>query len=165
MTLYTHSAAPLGRILLTSNGEALTSLHLVHTEPEPDWQHDPAWFTPVIEQLDAYFTGTLTAFDLPLAPEGTPFQQRVWAALRELPYGTTTSYGALAHTLGDAKLTRAVGTANGRNPIGIIIPCHRVIGADGSLTGYAGGLDNKQFLLDLEAKHAGVPSPIQPSLF
>ncbi|MEM8608019.1 MAG: methylated-DNA--[protein]-cysteine S-methyltransferase [Myxococcota bacterium] len=165
MMLYTHYTAPLGRILLTSNGEALTSLHLLNTEPQPDWQHDLSWFTTVFEQLDAYFSGSLTTFDLPLAPEGTPFQQRVWAALLNLPYGTTTSYGALAQSLGDVKLTRAVGTANGRNPIGIIIPCHRVIGADGSLTGYAGGLDNKRFLLSLEARHAGVPSPIQPSLF
>ncbi|GAB5521762.1 MAG: methylated-DNA--[protein]-cysteine S-methyltransferase [Rhodothermales bacterium] len=163
--LYTLYTAPHTSILLTSNGEALTSVQQRATTPPLNARHDPAWFAPVIEQLDAYFAGTLTNFDLPLAPTGTPFQQRVWAALKDLPYGTTTSYGALAHMLGDPKLTRAVGSANGRNPIGIIIPCHRVIGADGSLTGYAGGLENKRFLLDLEAKHAGVPSPIQPTLF
>jgi methylated-DNA-[protein]-cysteine S-methyltransferase len=105
---------------------------------------------PVRRQLEAYFQGTLRAFDLPVAPRGTPFQLRVWAELRRIPYGATISYGELARRLGDPKLTRAVGAANGANPISIIIPCHRVIGADGSLTGYGGGLEVKRELLALE---------------
>lgn len=110
-----------------------------------------------IAQLEAYFAGQLKQFNLPLAPQGTPFQQRVWQLLQLVPYGRTDSYGNLAKQLGDVKTTRAVGTANGSNPIAIIIPCHRIIGANGSLTGYAGGLDRKQFLLALESN--------QPQLF
>lgn len=105
-------------------------------------------------QIRAYFAGALTDFDLPLAPEGTPFQQAVWAALLTLPYGATTHYGALAEALGRPSAARAVGAAVGRNPLWLIIPCHRVIGRDGALTGYAGGLDRKRALLDLEAAHA-----------
>lgn len=103
-------------------------------------------------QLAEYFGGTRQAFDLPLAPVGTPFQQKVWAALRGLPYGTTTTYGALAHHLGDAGAVRAVGRANGANPLAIVVPCHRVIGAGGKLTGFAGGLAHKQWLLRHEAR-------------
>jgi len=110
-----------------------------------------------ITQLEAYFAGQLKQFNLPLAPQGTPFQQRVWQLLQQVPYGRTDSYGNLAKQLGDVKTTRAVGTANGSNPIAIIIPCHRIIGANGSLTGYAGGLARKQFLLALESN--------QPQLF
>lgn len=111
---------------------------------------DPDVLLPVRRQLEAYFQGRLRAFDLPIAPRGTPFQLRVWAELRRIPYGRTISYGELARRLGDPKLTRAVGAANGANPISIIIPCHRVIGADGSLVGYGGGLDVKRGLLALE---------------
>jgi len=106
-------------------------------------------------QLDEYFAGERRTFDLPLAPRGTPFQQRVWSALRDMPYGATTSYGALALRLGDPNATRAVGAANGRNPISIIVPCHRVIGASGSLTGFGGGLERKRWLLEHEARTAG----------
>ena len=116
-------------------------------------------------QLDAYFEGSLRTFDLPLAPAGTPFQQAVWQLLSEIPYGATTTYGSIAASLGDAAKTRAVGAATGRNPIGIIIPCHRVIGADGSLTGFAGGLTTKVRLLDIEARHTGKPRWSQPGLF
>jgi len=105
-----------------------------------------------VRQLGEYFQGVRKVFELDLAPRGTPFQRRVWAALLEIPFGATLSYGALARRLGNPLLTRAVGTANGANPIGIIIPCHRVIGADGSLTGYAGGLPLKQALLELEGE-------------
>src|SRR5690606_40805710 len=101
-------------------------------------------------ELDAYFAGRLRAFSVPVAPRGTPFQQRVWAALREIPYGSTTTYGAIAAKLGAQAAVRAVGAANGANPIPIIVPCHRVIGANGSLTGFGGGLERKRFLLDLE---------------
>jgi methylated-DNA-[protein]-cysteine S-methyltransferase len=112
---------------------------------------DAAVLEPVRRQLAAYFRGELKAFDLPLAPRGTPFQLRVWGELRAIPYGRTLSYGELSRRLGDPNLTRAVGAANGANPISIIVPCHRVIGTDGSLVGFGGGLDVKRFLLDLEA--------------
>lgn len=112
-------------------------------------------FKAAAEQLDAYFAGELTAFDLPLAPRGSEFQQRVWAALQEIPYGETESYGDLAERIGSPGAARAVGLANGKNPIGIVIPCHRVVGSDGSLTGYGGGLDRKRQLLDLELAVSG----------
>ncbi len=112
-------------------------------------------FKTAADQLDAYFAGVLTRFDLPLAPVGSEFRQRVWAALQEIPYGQTESYGELAERIGSPGGARAVGLANGKNPIGIIIPCHRVVGADGSLTGYGGGLDRKKQLLDLEARVGG----------
>ena len=106
-------------------------------------------------QLEQYFAGERTEFDLPLAPEGTPFQQRVWAELVRIPFAETRSYGQLAQQLGSPGGSRAVGLANGRNPIGIIVPCHRVVGAAGSLTGYGGGLERKRLLLDLESRVAG----------
>jgi methylated-DNA-[protein]-cysteine S-methyltransferase len=104
-------------------------------------------FVTAATQLSAYFGGALTEFDLPLAPKGTDFQRKVWAGLRTIPFGQTVSYGELARRLGSPAASRAVGLANGRNPIAIVVPCHRVIGADGSLTGYGGGLDRKRFLL------------------
>ena len=103
-----------------------------------------------VRQLRAYFDGSLTGFDLPLNPQGTPFRKKVWAALQEIPYGETRSYGQLAEMVGQPRAVRAVGGANHHNPIAILIPCHRVIGADGSLTGYGGGMDKKEFLLRLE---------------
>ena len=112
-------------------------------------------FKTAADQLDDYFAGALTRFDLPLAPAGSEFQQRVWAALQEIPYGQTESYGELAERIGSPGGARAVGLANGKNPIGIIIPCHRVVGADGSLTGYGGGLDRKKQLLELETRVGG----------
>ena len=112
-------------------------------------------FDAAREQLDAYFAGELEAFDLDLAPHGTPFQLRVWDELRRIPFGQTISYSQLARRLGDAKLVRAVGLANGRNPISIIVPCHRVIGASGNIVGYAGGLDRKRWLLAHERRVAG----------
>jgi methylated-DNA-[protein]-cysteine S-methyltransferase len=112
-------------------------------------------FKAAADQLDAYFAGQLTTFDLPLAPYGSEFQQRVWAALQEIPYGETESYGQLAERIGSSGAARAVGLANGRNPIGIVIPCHRVVGSNGSLTGYGGGLDRKRQLLDLELAVSG----------
>lgn len=115
-----------------------------------DAHHDPEAFADVEAQLAAYFRGELTHFDVPLTLRGTPFQERVWAALLDIPYGTTTSYGELARRIGEPRASRAVGLANGRNPIGVIVPCHRVIGADGRLTGYGGGLPRKRHLLDLE---------------
>lgn len=112
-------------------------------------------------QLAEYFAGTRQTFDVPLDPVGTPFQQRVWLALREIPYGVTISYGTLANRIGNPRAVRAVGLANGRNPISIIVPCHRVIGASGQLTGYGGGLDRKRYLLELE-RAINPPAPALP---
>ncbi len=122
--------------------------------PGQDWQRDDALFVELFRQLDQYFAGKLRQFDLSLELKGTSFQKKVWQALGDIPYGETTSYGTLASRLGDPKKSRAVGTANGQNPLPIIIPCHRVIGADGSLTGFGGGLETKRFLLDHERRHA-----------
>lgn len=123
-------------------------------EPDPRGREAEP-FRAAADQLDAYFAGGRTFFDLPLAPHGSQFQQRVWAALQEIPYGETKSYGELAARIGSPGAARAVGLANGRNPIGIVIPCHRVIGSNGSLTGYGGGLDKKRALLDLELAFSG----------
>jgi methylated-DNA-[protein]-cysteine S-methyltransferase len=144
--------SPVGPLTLKSNGKALT--HCEFENPRyasPDAPlGDDAIIAKARKQLDQYFAGKLRAFDLPLAPEGTEFQQRVWAALLKIPYGVTRSYGQQATLIGSPKAVRAVGLANGRNPIAIIVPCHRVIGANGSLTGYGGGMPRKQLLLDLE---------------
>jgi methylated-DNA-[protein]-cysteine S-methyltransferase len=150
MTLYDTIDSPLGELLLTGDGQALTALHMDGL-PAPGWRRDPERFREVAEQLRAYFMGELREFDVRLAPHGTPFQQRVWAALRDIPYGATVSYAELAAAVGRPGAARAVGAANGRNPIAVVIPCHRVIGASGTLTGYGGGLPRKRLLLDLEA--------------
>ena len=123
-------------------------------EPDPRGREAQP-FKSAADQLDAHFSGELTTFDLPLAPRGSKFQQRVWAGLQEIPYGQTESYGELAERIGSPGAARAVGLANGRNPIGIVIPCHRVVGANGSLTGYGAGLDRKRRLLDLELAVSG----------
>jgi methylated-DNA-[protein]-cysteine S-methyltransferase len=152
--IYTLYPSPLGDILLARTDAGIS--HIVFQEgttamtPEPDWDHDATAFDDVAAQLDAYFAGELTDFDLPLAPEGTPFQLTVWQALQGIPYGETISYGELAQEIGRPTASRAVGAANGRNPLPIVIPCHRVIGQDGSLTGYGGGLRFKKALLSLE---------------
>jgi methylated-DNA-[protein]-cysteine S-methyltransferase len=153
---YTFLASPIGELLLTGDGDALTGVWFPDdrqtTTPDPSWRRDDGVFGEVTRQLTGYFGAELTEFQLPLKAHGTPFQLRVWEALRKIPYGVTTSYGKLAAELGDPRATRAVGLANGRNPIPIIIPCHRVIGADGSLTGYGGGMQRKQWLLALEGR-------------
>lgn len=143
--------SPIGPLLLTSNGRALTGVYMdAHQRgprPGDGWRRDAQALHAVRLQLQAYFGRELFAFDLPLAPPGTEFQQRVWRVLRTIPYAETISYGEQARRLGNAAAARAVGVANGRNPISIVVPCHRVIGADGSLTGYGGGLPRKQWLL------------------
>ncbi|HEX5322364.1 MAG TPA: methylated-DNA--[protein]-cysteine S-methyltransferase [Capsulimonadaceae bacterium] len=160
MTFYTTYESPIGPLLLVSNGEALTQLWLPKNgrsaEPKAEWtmNDDVPPFAAVRQQLEAYFEGQLTQFDLPLAPKGDSFQQKVWQELVNIPYGETTSYGAIARKLGDVALSRAVGSANGSNPIAIIVPCHRVIGSNGKLVGYAGGLETKKALLDFEASVA-----------
>ncbi|BBO76932.1 methylated-DNA--protein-cysteine methyltransferase [Desulfosarcina widdelii] len=126
------------------------------------WRRDPAYFSALKDQLSAYFAGEIQSFDAALFPEGTPFQMQVWAALKEIPYGSVVSYRWIADRIGKPKAMRAVGAANGRNPISIIIPCHRVIGSDGSLTGYGGGMDVKRRLLRLE--NPKLLTPTQTSL-
>ena len=146
--------SPIGPLTLTASDGALIGLTMEnqrHVRPaSPDWRRDDAWFADVAEQLDAYFAGDLTEFDLPMRLAGTQFQRRVWEGLCTIPYGQTLSYGALATRVGSPGGSRAVGLANGRNPIAVIVPCHRVIGANGSLTGYGGGLERKIALLELE---------------
>lgn len=154
--------SPVGPLTLVAEQGKLCGLYMDSQRHAPDGPDlgipgDPAHepFASAAAQLAEYFAGRRTAFDLPLAPAGTPFQLRVWAALRTIPYGQTVSYGQLASQIGSPAASRAVGLANGRNPISVVVPCHRVIGADGSLTGYGGGLHRKQFLLDLERAIAG----------
>ena len=151
---YTIVDSPIGRLLLAGDDTALRLLWFVEgrqvAAPESSWTEDAQPFREVSAQLSAYFAGRLRDFSVPVEPGGTPFQSRVWRALQDIPYGETESYGALARRLGDPKAVRAVGLANGANPISIIIPCHRVIGANGSLVGYGGGLPTKRALLDLE---------------
>ena len=145
--------SPIGDLLLTGDGRALTGLYMSPHKGRPEISEqlrDHPFFTDVIAQLGAYFAGERRSFDVALQPAGTPFQQRVWAELSRIPYGETISYAELAKRVGSPNGFRAVGQANGRNPISVIVPCHRVIGANGSLAGYGGGADRKRFLLDLE---------------
>jgi methylated-DNA-[protein]-cysteine S-methyltransferase len=144
--------------MLVSNGEALTGLYMT-PHPKAPGKRDDAPFHEARKQLGAYFAGELRDFNLPLAAEGTPFQQRVWAVLRTIPFGSTVSYGEIARRLDLPAASRAVGAANGRNPISVIVPCHRVIGANGTLTGYGGGLERKRWLLHHEAEILARSSP------
>ncbi len=156
MTIYTLLDSPLGKLALTSDGKHLTGIHFPRRDGRPAieraWQRGDA--APVLvqarAQLAEYFAGRRTRFDLPLQPEGTPFQQSVWRALSKVPFGRTSTYGALAAAIGRPTAARAVGAAAGANPLAIVVPCHRIIGADGTLTGYAGGLARKTKLLALE---------------
>ncbi len=154
VTCYQWIESPTGRLLLVADECGLRAVSFAEgrTPPQvsPDWKKDPALLREPVRQLRAFFAGELQRFDLPLKPEGTEFQLRVWNALLEIPYGETTSYGELARRLGNPAASRAVGLANGSNPIAIVIPCHRVIGSTGKLTGYGGGLENKRWLLDFE---------------
>lgn len=166
-TYYTHIDSPIGPLLLIGDGVALTGLHMANGKHpvaiEPHWQHDDGVFATAGDQLTAYFDNRRQVFDLPLKPAGTPFQQRVWTALLAIPFGQVESYGALARRIGKPTASRAVGMANGRNPISIIVPCHRVIGADGSLTGYGGGIERKRWLLTHEGWLDKAPSTIAES--
>ena len=166
--IYTYVASPLGDLLVVRDDRdavsgaagGLTGLYLPTgkhaTALHHDWHRDDAAFDDVCEQLDEYFAGNRREFTLPRNPVGTGFQEKVWAALAEIPYGETTTYAAVAATIGTPTGSRAVGLANGRNPISIIVPCHRVVGANGALTGYGGGLDAKRWLLAHELAHAGM---------
>jgi methylated-DNA-[protein]-cysteine S-methyltransferase len=162
-SLYTTFDSPIGTLLAVSDGDSLTRLDMQGgrrpTPIDPTWIRDDAH--PILaetrDQLEQYFGGDRNTFEVPLNMIGNGFESLVWAALREIPYGETTSYGAVARAIGHPSASRAVGLANGRNPIAVIVPCHRVIGADGSLTGYGGGLERKRLLLDLEAGVHSLP--------
>ncbi|HEY7196994.1 MAG TPA: methylated-DNA--[protein]-cysteine S-methyltransferase [Gaiellaceae bacterium] len=153
--LYTTTGSPLGELLLVGDETALRGLHMQDgprpVPVPPGWRRAPDAFAEAVEQLGEYFAGRLTEFDLPLEPGGSPFQRRVWDELGEIPYGETASYGEIARRIGRAQAARAVGAANGANPISIVIPCHRLVGSSGGLTGYGGGIERKQALLELEA--------------
>lgn len=141
--------SPIGTLTLAEEDGALTFL-LFGREELPGQEQETPLLRETVQQLEEYFSGSRQVFTIPLHPRGTPFREKVWAALREIPYGETRSYGQLAEMVGQPRAVRAVGGANHHNPIAILIPCHRVIGADGSLTGYGGGMDKKEFLLRLE---------------
>jgi methylated-DNA-[protein]-cysteine S-methyltransferase len=158
MQYFDYYESPFGQMLLVTSDTTLTGLHFVDEKYYPgvaaEWVRTPQanMIVRARQQLDEYFAGTRTEFDqLPVEPAGTEFQRTVWCKLQEIPYGTTINYGMLARRIGNANASRAVGAANGRNPISIVIPCHRVIGASGDLTGYAGGMARKDALLRLEA--------------
>jgi methylated-DNA-[protein]-cysteine S-methyltransferase len=166
----THVVLPshIGPLTLVAEDGMLTGLYMDMQAHRPgnsvlggegDPRAEP--FASAARQLGEYFAGRRTVFDLPLAPAGTQFQRRVWAALQAIPYGQTSSYGQLAQAVGSPSASRAVGLANGRNPIAVVVPCHRVIGADGSLTGYGGGLERKRYLLGLEAGTAADASAVR----
>jgi len=176
MMHYDFVDSPLGPLLVAGDEAGLRCINFQHgtapRAPEPDWVRGPGG--PVgeaLRQLAAYFGGRRRAFDLPLAAGGTPFQRRVWAALLTIPYGETITYGELARRVGRPTAARAVGAANGRNPLPVVVPCHRVIGGDGRLTGFYGGLHLKSGLLALEGATTGAPSApgrapaVQPALF
>ena len=151
-----------GTLILAGDEKGLRHLNFINGKhpvaTQGDWQRDTAYFAPVKTQLAAYFAGEHKTFEVDLFPEGTPFQMKVWSALLQVPYGKVVSYQWIAHRIGKPGAVRAVGAANGRNPISIIIPCHRVIGKDGTLTGYGGGIDVKQRLIRLENPEVFSPS-------
>ena len=166
LTVHDTMPSPVGELLLTATDDGLTRVYFERHRRmdaiDPAWgpaREYPGRAAEVLEaarsQLAAYFDGRLRAFDLPLAPRGSAFQQAVWALLRDIPYGETTSYGALAAKLGDPEATRAVAGANARNPISIVVPCHRVIGVHGALTGFGGGVEHKRWLLEHEGVLVG----------
>jgi len=161
---FTRLPTPVGELILTASDTAITGVYCPTSRRGPAPTHQAGWNQPsggpaaellarARQQLEEYFARTRTTFDLPLEALGSAFEHRVWNALRQIPYGTTTSYGALAKLLGDKHATRAVALANGKNPIPIIVPCHRVVGSKGELTGFGGGLETKRWLLDHELKN------------
>ena len=154
MTYYTLLSSPVGQLLLAGSKDTLERIHFVRGRtvltPDPGWIESAEVFHEAAQQLAAYFAGERTEFDLPMKPAGKPFQLRVWSELRRIPYGQTISYGQLARRIGQPTASRAVGLANGANPVPIVIPCHRVIGVNGKLTGFGGGIDVKEKLLALE---------------
>jgi methylated-DNA-[protein]-cysteine S-methyltransferase len=159
---YCYLDSPIGDLLLAGDDDALSLVSFpegsMRRDPEPDWIYNEKPFTAVRQQLTEYFAGERREFDLPLKLSGTEFQLSVLHALQQIPYGETMSYSDIAERIGRPRAVRAVGAANGRNPIPIIVPCHRVIGSHGDLTGFGGGLDTKEALLRLEAEHSQFPN-------
>jgi methylated-DNA-[protein]-cysteine S-methyltransferase len=160
-TYYTLQDSPIGELLLTATDHGISGLYMQNgrhapTGPDPSWQRAESRFTQVRQELDEYFAGQRRHFGVALDLLGTAFQRSVWQGLCSIAYGATESYATLAHRIGNPKAVRAVGLANGRNPVSIIVPCHRVIGSDGSLTGYGGGLERKRFLLEIEARQTAL---------
>lgn len=154
---HAHYVAPFGQLTVVGDGRSLRALSLSHQDLRAEYgEPDPSRFGDVFAQLTAYFAGRLERFDLSLAPEGTPFQRRVWSGLRTIPYGETRSYGWLARSLEPPSVARAVGQANGANPIAIVIPCHRVIGANGDMVGFGGGVPIKRWLIAHESAQMGL---------
>ncbi len=153
---YSEMDSPIGKLLLFGTERGLSGIYMTRQNHfdgiQKDWKRDDVKWRGVTRQLREYFAGKRRDFDIPLDVEGTEFQMKVWNALCKIPFGRTASYADIARKIGKPKAMRAVGMANGRNPVSIIVPCHRVIGADGSLTGYGGGLDRKKILLDLESR-------------
>jgi methylated-DNA-[protein]-cysteine S-methyltransferase len=167
MTGFMTLPSPVGDLLLVASQGALQRIVFLDTHatpPEPDWVEDPEALAPVATQLEEYFRGERRDFDLELEPAGTEFQRAVWSLVLEIPFGRTATYGDIARRLGRPDATRAVGAANGKNPLPIVIPCHRVIGQDGSLTGFGGGMRNKRWLLEHEgaASVAQMALPLEP---
>jgi len=161
---YRYHDTPIGELLLAGDGERLHVIGFpggkMRREPEPDWIFNEQPFDEVCRQLDEYFAGSRTSFDLPLEVAGTEFQTRVLGELLRIPYGETASYADVARRIGKPKAVRAVGAANARNPLPIVIPCHRVIGSSGDMTGFGGGIDTKEALLRLEAEHSRFPNVV-----
>ena len=157
---YSYTESPIGRLLLAGEDDGLSLIGFPSgkgcVRPEPDWIESPAPFADAARQLDEYFDGDRHTFDLVLKPTGTPFQLAVLDALLTIPYGETASYRDIAEQIGHPNAVRAVGAANGRNPLPIVIPCHRVVGSDGSLTGFGGGIETKAALLRLEKENSGL---------
>jgi methylated-DNA-[protein]-cysteine S-methyltransferase len=164
---YSYLPSPIGDLFLISDGDAVTGLHMAQNHgkpalpPRPEWRRDDSALRTIRDQLCAFFAGELRTFDVPIRMVGTPFQRLVWQGLLTIPFGATISYAELARRVGHPGAARAVGAANGRNPVAIVVPCHRVIGADGTLTGYGGGLDRKQWLLEHEASVFGKQNGVQ----
>jgi methylated-DNA-[protein]-cysteine S-methyltransferase len=165
---YAYRDSPVGRLLVAGDGTHLLRVafpgRIGRARPEPCWRRDPEPLRETLRQLEEYFAGERLGFSLPLDFEGEPLQVAVWKAMRDIPYGQTLSYGEIARRIGQPQAARAVGAACGANPLPIVIPCHRVVGADGSLTGFGGGLPTKRFLLALEQRVAPQPG-LQYSLF
>ena len=151
---YCYMKSPVGKLLLAGDPDGLKHINFPDEKkpvtPGPDWLEKPAFFISAAAELEEYFAGKRRRFSIDIAPQGTSFQLSVWRSLQRVPYGKTISYGQLARQVGNPKASRAVGAANGANPVPIIIPCHRVIGASGDLTGFGGGLEVKKYLLELE---------------
>jgi methylated-DNA-[protein]-cysteine S-methyltransferase len=154
---YLNIKSPIGDLLIAENSSAVIAIHFKQIEPDNhSWKRVNSLKTEIVEQLQEYFRGERFEFNVPLAPQGTPFQMRVWDGLQEIPYGQTLSYLDLAKRIGTPEAVRAVGAANGANPLPIVIPCHRVIGHNGKLVGYGGGLEIKKYLLSMESLYRGL---------